>query len=87
MKIQPLAAAQALDAYFLEARSKLLDLGAMLDRIDRGASASDVEGDSRLAQMRQALELLHDGKASRAERIQKIFSLDYDPKWEKPQAR
>jgi hypothetical protein len=84
MKIQPLPAAQALDAYFLEARSKLLDLAAMLDRIDRGAAASDVAGDPRLAKMRQALELLHDGKGSRAERIQKIFSLDYDAKWEKP---
>jgi hypothetical protein len=84
MKIQPLPAAQALDAYFLEARSKLLDLAAMLDRIDRGAAASDVEGDPRLAKMRQALELLHDRKGSRAERIQKIFSLDYDPKWERP---
>jgi hypothetical protein len=87
MKIQPLPAAQTLDAYFLEARSKLLDLAAMLDRIDRGASAADVEGDPRLAKMRQALELLHDGKRSRAERIQKIFSLDYDPEWKKPQPR
>ena len=87
MKIQPLAAAQALDAYFLEARSKLLDLAAMLDRIDRGAAAAEVAGDPRLAKMRRALELLHDRKGSRAERIQKIFSLDYDPKWEKPRPR
>lgn len=87
MKIQPLPAAQALDAYFLEARSKLLDLAAMLDRIDRGASASEVENDPRLAKMRQAIELLHDHKGNRAERIQKIFSLDYDANWEKPQPR
>jgi len=87
MKIQPLPAAQALDAYFLEARSKLLDLAAMLDRIDRGAAASDVDGDPRLAKVRQALELLHDRKGGRAERIQKIFSLDYDANWEKPQPR
>ena len=87
MKIQPLPAAQALDAYFLEARSKLLDLAAMLDRIDRGAAASEVENDPRLAKVRQALEALHDGKGSRAERIQKIFSLDYDTNWEKPQPR
>ncbi len=84
MKIQPLPAAQALETYFLEARSKLLDLAAMLDRIDRGASASEVENDPRLTKVRQALELLHDGKGSRAERVQKIFSLDYNAKWEKP---
>ncbi len=87
MKIQSLPAAQALESYFLEARSKLLDLAAMLDRIDRGESAAEAAGDPRLAKMRQALELLHDGKGSRAERIQKIFSLDYDPKWEKPRPR
>jgi hypothetical protein len=87
MKIQPLAAAQALDAYFLETRSKLLDLAAMLDRIDRGAGATEVENDPRLAKVRLALELLHDGERSRAERIQKVFSLDYDSKWEKPQPR
>jgi hypothetical protein len=87
MKMQPLPAAQALETYFLEARSKLLDLAAMFDRIDRGASTSDVGGDPRLAKMRQALETLHDGKGSRTERIQKIFSLDYDPKWEKPQPK
>ena len=34
----------------------------MLDRIDRGAAASDVEGEPRLAKIRQALELLHDGE-------------------------
>ena len=32
----PLPATQALDRYFLEARSKLLDLAAILDRIGRG---------------------------------------------------
>ncbi len=87
MKIEPLTAAEALEAYFLEARSKLLDLAAMLDRIDRGAAVSDVESDPRLVKVRQALQLLHDGVGSRAERVQKIFSLDYDPKWEKPQPR
>jgi hypothetical protein len=87
MTIQPLPAAQALETYFLEARSKLLDLAAMLDRIDRGSPAAEVRDDPRLVKMRQALELLHDGKAGRAERIQKIFSLDYDAKWEKPRPR
>jgi hypothetical protein len=31
--------------------------------------------------------VLHDESESRAERIQRIFSLDYDPKWERPQPR
>ena len=83
----PLPAADALAVYFLEARSKLLDLAATLDRIGRGGGAFAVEDDPRLEKVRQALEVLHDRSGGRAERIQKIFSLDYDPKWERPQPR
>ena len=32
----PLPAPTALDAYFLDARCRLLDIAAFLDRIDRG---------------------------------------------------
>jgi hypothetical protein len=82
-----LPADKALDAFFLEARAKLLDLAAILDRIGRGAQAGDVEADPRLEKIRQALEVLHDQSGGRAERIQQIFSLDYDPAWERPQPR
>ncbi len=83
----PLPSCAALDSYFLEARSKLLDLAAILDRIGRGAGSDEVEEDPRLQKVRQALEVLHDRSGGRAERIQQIFSLDYDPKWERPQPR
>jgi hypothetical protein len=83
----PLSAAQALDSYFLEARSKLLDLAGILDRIGRGQGASGTEHDPRLEKIRQALEVLHDQSGGRAERVQQIFSLDYDPTWVKPQPR
>lgn len=83
----PLPAAKALDAYFLEARSKLLDLAAVLDRIGRGMGASGVDEDPRLARIRQALEVLHDQSGGRAERIQQIFSLEYDASWKRPQPR
>jgi hypothetical protein len=85
--LAPLPAARALDSFFLEARSKLLDLAAILDRIGRGADAGGVEPDARLARIRQALEVLHDQSGGRAERIQQIFSLDYDATWERPQPR
>jgi hypothetical protein len=81
----PLPAGQALDRYFLEARSKLLDLAAVLDRIGRGSDAAGVDEDPRLEKIRQALDVLHDRSGGRAERIQQIFSRDYDPKWERPQ--
>jgi hypothetical protein len=83
----PLPAVQALDRYFLEARCKLLDLAAILDRIGRGANPTAVGEDPRLEKVRQALEVLHDRSGGRAERIQQIFSLDYDPTWERPQPR
>jgi hypothetical protein len=83
----PLAAPQALDSFFLEARSKLLDLAAILDRIGRGSGAGGLTDDPRLAKIRQALEVLGDQSGGRAERIQQIFSLDYDSRWKVPQPR
>ncbi|MBY0523222.1 MAG: hypothetical protein K2R98_07475 [Gemmataceae bacterium] len=81
----PLPAPQALDSYFLEARGRILELAAVLDRIGRGAGS--VDADPRLQKLRQALEVLHDQSGGRAERIQKIFSREYDPNWEKPKPR
>jgi hypothetical protein len=81
----PLSSRTALDAYFLEARCKLLDLAAILDRIGRGGGG--VENDPRLDNIRQALEVLRDESGGRAERIQQIFSLNYDPNWERPKPR
>ncbi len=77
----PLPAATALDTYFLEARSKLLDLAATLDRIDRGQGATETTQDLRLEKIRQALDVLKDQAPGRAERIQRIFSLEYDASW------
>lgn len=83
--MNPLPAPKALNDFFLEARCRLLDLAAILDRINRGGG--DVEQDPRLEKIRKALEVLHDQSGGRAERVQQIFSLDYDPKWEKPAPR
>lgn len=82
--IAPLPADRALDTYFLEARCKLLDVAAILDRINRGSPNQDQANDPRLEKIRQALEILHDPSGGRAERIQKIFSMEYDPSWERP---
>ncbi len=83
----PLPSAKALDNYFLEARSKLLDLAGILDRIGRGRDAASTDNDPRLEKIRKALEVLHDRSGGRAERVQKIFSLDYDSGWEKPKPK
>lgn len=83
----PLPSSKALDNYFLEARSKLLDLAGILDRIGRGRDAASTDNDPRLEKIRKALEILHDRSGGRAERIQRIFSLDYDSGWEKPKPK
>ena len=83
----PLAAQQALDVYFLEVRCKILEVAAILDRICRGQDAAAVASDPRVQKVRQAIEVLHDQSGGRAERIQKIFSLDYESGWERPQPR
>jgi hypothetical protein len=85
--MSPLPATKALDTFFLEARSKLLDLAAILDRIGRGAEAAGVDQDPRLVNIRRALEVLLDPSGGRAERIQQIFSLAYDANWQRPQPR
>jgi hypothetical protein len=56
---------QLLDVYFLDARSKLIDLAAFLDRLDR----ADGEADFRLAALNRALQELGSTKASRAEQV------------------
>jgi hypothetical protein len=81
----PLTSQAALDGFFLEARCKILDLAAILDRIGRGAG--DVNEDPRLARVRAALAVLGEPGPARAERVQQIFSLDYDAGWEKPKPR
>lgn len=85
--ITPLPANQALDCYFLEARSKLLDVAAILDRIDRGQNAQGAQQDPRMQKIQEALTLLQKRGGTRAESIQLLFSLAYDAGWEKPQPR
>lgn len=83
----PLTAAQALESSFLEARSKLLDLAAILDRVNRGRDTATAVADPRMERIRQALQVLLEQGGGRAERIQQVFSLPYDAGWDKPKPR
>ncbi len=56
---------QVLDLYFLEARSKLLELAAFLDRVDRAPG----EGDFRIAALREAINVLQSNQPDRAEKV------------------
>ncbi len=85
--MNPLPAARALDQYFLEARCRLLDLAAILDRVGRGEHAESVANDSRSAKIDDALKVLLSDAANKAELIQQIFSQEYDPTWKRPKPR
>ena len=82
-----LPASKALDQFYLEARCRLLDLAAILDRVHRGPGAAQVAVDPRVERIRTALEVLRTETGGTAERVQRIFSLDYDQAWEKPKPR
>jgi len=61
---------QALDLYFPDARSKLIDLAAFLDRVERSAGT----GDFRLGAFHDALAVLSDKEPEKAKRVLLAFS-------------
>ncbi len=81
----PLPADRVLDQFFLDARSKLLETAAMFDRLGRGPGAG--AADPRAVKLRQAVEVLLGDAPNKAELIQQLFSLPYDPKWTRPEPR
>ena len=56
---------QVLDLYFLDARHKLIDLAAFLDRVERAGGRDDF----RLRAFRAALPVLSGGKKQKARRV------------------
>jgi hypothetical protein len=83
----PLPAERVLDQFFLEARGKLLEVAAVFDRLGRGAGAEVVSAGGRAAQLRHAVEVLLSDAPNKAELLQQLFSLPYDPTWNRPQPR
>ena len=78
----PREATSVLDRDYLEVRSRILDVAAALDRLDRAmVPAGGPPVDRRMPQIRQAIESLLGAGPGRAEIIQRLFSLDYDPEW------
>lgn len=75
----PLESSEVLNREFPEIRAWLLQIGAALDRMERGIGS--VADDPRRRSIDEALRLLLSSGATRAEQIQLLFSLRYDPKW------
>jgi hypothetical protein len=74
-----LMAAKVLDREFLEIRSKLIDLAASMDRIQRAPGS--VADDLRMNKISQALRILAGNAPEQAEQIEIVFSLPYDEHW------
>ncbi len=69
----PLTQKQLIEEYFMEHRTKILDIAAFLDRMDRSIE-HDAPGDFRIVAFRQALSALCSADSERVERVQMIFS-------------
>ena len=61
---------QVLDLYFLDARHKLIDLAAFIDRVER----SDGKADFRMKAFRQAAKVLAGNQPSKAAAALNVFS-------------
>ena len=76
-----LTAGEVLGTYFLETRCQLLEIGAMLDRLDRAASdgsSGDLLADPRLSKIYQSLQLLAERKTA-PDRVERLLNLFSDP--------
>lgn len=83
------------DENFLAIRAKLIEIAAILDRIDRAAMAENEPGgaavaaaslseDPRRARVEESIALLLRGGTApgeRAQALQQIFSRPYEPAW------
>jgi hypothetical protein len=70
-------AARMIDEYFIENRTRLLDLAAFLDRLDRTGppeGAAGRQADFRMKAFREALVILCSERPDRVLQIQGIFS-------------
>jgi len=78
------AANQILDETFLEVRAKLLEVAATLDRIDRSADEDAPLTDqarTRRGRLDDAIRILLSEGPDRAERLQRLFSREYESDW------
>jgi hypothetical protein len=73
------SSAEVFDQEFLPIRAKLLEVAASLDRFDRAGGL--LTSESRLAQVRAAVEVLLRPEDNRAEQIQLIFSRPFEEGW------
>lgn len=77
---QPLSAPEVLQREFLEIRCKILEVAASFDRLTRAEGS--IANDTRIERLREALTVILEESADRAEQVQMIFSRAYDESWQ-----
>jgi hypothetical protein len=63
--VRPMTRQEVLDLYFMDARSKLIDLAAFLDRVERATG----EADFRFDAFKRALDLLSSENTGKAKEV------------------
>ena len=75
------SAEKVLSEEFFIARSKILDLAATLDRLERADGS--LEALHQLKLLEQGMGILLDEQSDKAKRVQLLMSRPYDPDWRK----
>jgi hypothetical protein len=70
----PLTTSQIIDEYFIENRTRILDLAAYLDRLDCSADGQPAAEDFRTQALERALSVLSSKDPGKIDQIQLIFS-------------
>src|SRR5689334_24238705 len=70
----PLTTGQIIDEYFIENRTRLLELAAFLERLDRSADGSGAGSDFRMAAFQRALQVIASDVPDKMDQVQLLFS-------------
>jgi hypothetical protein len=70
----PLAMKQVMQEYFIENRTRVLELAAFLDRLERASDGVSPVADFRMAALQRALTVLASNDPDKLGQIQLIFS-------------
>ncbi|KAA1262121.1 hypothetical protein LF1_46820 [Rubripirellula obstinata] len=68
---------------FLDVRAKLLEVAATLDRIERAGDELSSDAADLRGKIDQAIAICASSGTDRAERLQHLFSREFDPDWRK----
>lgn len=70
----PMRAIDILDLYFIENRSRIMDIASFLDRIDRYEGAEEAKADFRYQAFLRILDITREGAKDRARAVQVALS-------------